>query len=179
MQHNGRGLGLAIGSPTTLAGYTASAVETRVEHSTSQSFVADHMVALYLTASTTYRIRVYSTKASTQNQYTSDFTLRWNAFTPASNNDFASAQTLTLPATVAVDTFDSTWEAGEPVYNSGFYTAMQSRWYKFTVTTPGIHRVILSVCRLSYLTGHALTGVIDGVTRNSGSNHCSTSSRIS
>ena len=168
VQHSGRGLGLAIGSPTTLTGYTASAVETRVEHSTSQSFVADHMVALYLTASTTYRIRVYSTKSSTQNQYTSDFTLRWNAVTVPSNNDFANAQTLTLPTTVAVDTFDSTMEAGEPVYNSGFYTAMQSRWYKFTVTTPGIHRIILSHADF-VLTGHALTGVIDGVTRNSGS----------
>ena len=137
--HNGRGLCLVLGSPTTLAGYTTSAVESRVDNPDSFIPSGDWTVVMYMTASTTYHLKVYANRSSTFNVETSDFTIRWDAVDPPANDDFANAQTLTLPASVAVDTFDNTSEPSEPVISPGFYTAMQSQWFKFVVSTPGWH----------------------------------------
>jgi len=166
--HNGQSLGIVIGTPTTLAGYTTSAVETYAVHPDGQFFTGFMTVAMFLTASTTYYIKVYSNRPSGANAQSVDFTLRWDAFTPPSNNNFASPTAVgSLPASLAVNTKDSTMEASEPLISPGFYTGIQSRWYTFTAAAAGLYRVTLVDADFTH-TGTHLHGTIGGIPQTPG-----------
>jgi len=166
--HNGQSMGIAIGTPTTLAGYTLSAVESYVAHPTSQSFAGFPTVAMFLTSGTTYYIKVWSNRSGSANSESVDFTLRWDSFSPPGNNNFASPTAVgSLPASLTVGTKDATMEASEPLINSPTYSAIQSRWYTFTAAAAGLHRVRLVKADFAF-TGTHLTGVVDGIDQTPG-----------
>lgn len=162
--HNGRGLGLALGSPTTLAGWTTSAVETRVENPNTFIPTGFWTVAGYLSSGVTYHIKVYASKPGTINDQTSDFTLHWDTFTPPGNNDFASAVDLgSMPVSETdIDTYDCTSEASEPNPGGSTTDFVQSRWYKVTISSAGYYRFTLPVASFVH-TGNHLHGTIGGI----------------
>jgi hypothetical protein len=161
--HNGQSLVMALGAASTLAGYTQTASDTFTTHADGQFWTGFSTVAGFLTSGTTYRLRISSGRSGTINAKAIDYTLRWDTFTPPSNDDFANAQTLTLGTPVSWDTYNATSEASEPSPNP-LYTAVQGIWYKFNVTTPGIHRVVIPIADFDP-TGTHLTGVIGGITQ--------------
>ncbi len=123
---------------TELAVYTGSSVASlnEVAHS---PYDCDGGARVYLTAvlGTTYHVRVTGSVGSP-----GDVVLHVAAPQAPANDDFAGAQTLTLPTRLTSTNVDATTQAGEPPVPGS--PSGHSVWYRVTATTAG--PLFISVC---------------------------------
>ncbi len=144
---------------TELAVYTGDSVGALTELAHS-GFECSRGGRVYLdaVAATTYRIRVVGTVGAT-----GAIALALARPQAPSNDDFAAAQPLPIPARVTGSNVDATLEAGEPEPSP--YTSGHSVWYRLTAATGAPVRIstcgVGSNSLLAVYTGTSVTGLTE------------------